>query len=59
MKFTDPNDEDFSTRYLELLSAVKVDNLHENSNELNSRHLLAERYILEDRDVLERLIRVN
>ena len=52
-------DDDPKNRYLKLISAVKVDNLHENQNEIDSDHLLVQRKQLEDRNVLERLIRTN
>lgn len=32
METTDPSDKDPKQRYLKLLSAAKVDNLHENQN---------------------------
>ena len=56
---SDKLDRDIKQRYLKLLSCVKVDNLHENQIRLDSPHLLSHRTILEDDDVLERLIRVN
>lgn len=52
-------DKDIKNRYLKLLSCVKVDNHHENMYKLDSPHLLLDRHPLEDRDVLERLIRMN
>ena len=55
----DKKDKDRSKRYIKLLSCVKVDNLHENQMKLNSPHLLSHKLILEDEDVLERLIRIN
>ena len=54
---TDPKDKDINQRYLRLVSTVKIDNLHENQIRLDSKHLLSEMCELEDRDVLERLIR--
>ena len=59
MEEGDREDEDFDSRKLTLISVVKVDNLHENKTKLDSPHLIDDRKILEDRDVLERLIRVN
>ena len=59
MCFKDKNDKIFSDRYLKLLSCVKIDNLHENSLYMNSSHLFFDRMQLEERDVLERLIRTN
>ena len=56
---SDKNDRDINLRYLKLLSVVKVDNLHENQLKMDSPHLLSDRLPLEDRDVLERLIRIN
>ena len=44
---------------MKLLSSVKIDNLHENQIRLDSQHLLSQRCTLDDRDVLERLIRLN
>ena len=38
---------------------MKVDNLYENTRVRESPHLLCQRTRLEERDVLERLIRVN
>ena len=55
----DPHDRDIKDRYLELLSVVKIDNLHENKLRIDSPHLLLERLPLAERDVLERLIRMN
>ena len=46
-------------RYLKLLSAVKIDNLHENRDQLNSSHIHDDRCPLEDEVVLEKLIRMN
>lgn len=55
----DPSDRDPTARYLHLLSAAKIDNLHENFEKLDSPHLLSDRTSLAPRDVLERLIRIN
>ena len=54
-----PEDTDFDSRYLELISVVKVDNLHENVTELHSPHMLSDVKHLNEKQVLERLIRVN
>ena len=50
---------DVKSRYLKLISAVKINNLYENMNILDSPHLILDRVELETRDVLERLIRMN
>ena len=52
-------DDNPKNRYLKLISAAKVDNLHENQDVIDSDHLLVQRKQLEDRNVLERLIRAN
>ena len=59
MKTGDPLDKDESKRYLKLLSCVKIDNLHENIDQLNSSHIHDDRHPLEDEMVLPRLIRMN
>ena len=59
MRSHDPEDKDIESRYLKLISVVKIDNLHENKSKIDSPHLLLERLTLEKRDVLERLIRMN
>jgi len=59
MDTLDTTDQDPNKRYLRLISAVKVDNLRENTQALDSPHLLTERSVVEDSKVLERLIRVN
>ena len=59
MRSIDPEDKDPSARYLKLLSAVKVDNQHMNMDRLDSNHFLVDKSILEPRDVLDRLIRMN
>ena len=56
---TDPDDKDMNARYLKLLSIVKIDNQHENIKKPDSKHFFWERKDLEQRDVLERLIRMN
>jgi len=56
---SDPEDLDVSARYFKMLSAVKIDNLHENKKFRDSPHLLLDRKPLPNRDVLERLIRLN
>ena len=40
IRTTDPKDEDINARYLELVSAVKIDNEHKNFYRLDSNHLL-------------------
>ena len=52
-------DNDIKKRYLHMISAVKIDNLHANQIQLDSPHLHWQQTVLEERDVLERLIRVN
>lgn len=52
-------DKDIESRYLKLLSAVKVDNQHENMTKLDSNHFLSDKVSLEPRDVLDRLIRMS
>ena len=59
MRSTDPEDKEPSSRYLKLLSAVKVDNQHMNMVRLDSNHFLMDKSTLEPRDVLDRLIRMN
>ena len=56
---TDPTDQDKSQRYLKLISSVKIDNLHVNTQNLDSPHLFFEPETLATEDVLERLIRQN
>ena len=53
------HDGDETKRYLKLLSCVKIDNLHENRDQLDSPHIFSDRKPLEDDAVLERLIRMN
>ena len=53
------NDKTLENRYLKLLSCVRIDNLHENRDVLNSPHLFDDRKPLEDYQILERLIRMN
>ena len=48
-----------NTRYLQLVSSVKIDNEYENMRRRNSPHMIIEPIPLESRDVLERLIRMN
>lgn len=43
IRTTDPSDSDSRARYLHLLSAAKIDNLHENCEKLDSPHLLSDR----------------
>ena len=59
MVSTDPTDQDPSQRSLKLLSAVKIDNLRENQDTLDSDNLLVKRCTLDDENVFERLIRAN
>ena len=59
MRTEDPEDKSIASRYLHLLSSVKIDNLHENVEKLDCPHLLSDRLPLQPRDVLERLIRMN
>ena len=56
---SDPTDCDMAKRYCKLISAVKIDNLHANTNHIDSPHLMMHPATLEPRDVLERLIRMN
>ena len=59
MRTTDPDDKDSAKRYLKLLSAVKVDNQHENMTQLDSNHYLLDKKLNQPRDVLDRLIRMS
>ena len=59
MCYKGPVDNNIDDRYMKLLSAVKVDNGHENMTKLNSNHYLDDKAFLEPRDVLDRLIRCN
>ena len=59
IRTTDPLDEDIDARYLELISAVKIDNEHKNFRRLDSNHLLEEPVEFSKNNVLERLIRKN
>ena len=56
---SDPTDCDMAKRYCKLISAVKIDNLHANTDHIDSPHLMMHPGTLEPRDVLERLIRMN
>ena len=56
---SDPKSNDISTRYLKLVSSVKIDNEYENMRERNSPHMIMQPAPLEHRDVLERLVRMN
>ena len=57
MQSTDPEDKEPSSRYLKLISTVKVDNSYENLQQLDSNHFFSDKSVLESRDVLDRLIR--
>ena len=59
IRTTDPKDEDINARYLELVSAVKIDNEHKNFYRLDSNHFLDQPVELLSNDILERLIRTN
>ena len=59
MRFSGSIDNEINLRYLHMISAVKIDNLHANQIKLDSPHLHWQQTVLEERDVLERLIRVN
>ena len=56
---SDPEDKDPTKRYLQLLSAVKIDNEFENMKQMDSPHMIDHPVALQSRDVLERLIRMN
>ena len=55
---TDPDDKDIDQRYFKLISAVKVDNLFENLNDLDSPHIMLDCKRLEQNDTLWRLMRM-
>ena len=59
MRTTDQQDLDQSQRYLKLLSVCKVDNLHQNSVQLDSPPFYLDPKQLEPGDVTSRLIRMN
>ena len=52
-------DEITGERELKLISVCKIDNLHTDVYKADSPHYFKEPYILEDRNVTERLIRMN
>lgn len=56
---TDPLDQSVEARYLKLISSVKIDNEYENMRKRDSPHMIMQPLPLEQRDVLERLIRMN
>ena len=56
---TNPEANSTKTRYLKLISAVKIDNQHLNMDKIDAPHLIDQPTRLAPRDVLERLIRLN
>ena len=53
----DPLDQNIESRFLRLISVAKVDNMHQNSVTLDSKHLIDEAKQLSSEDVLNRLCR--
>ena len=41
MRSTDPRDNDLDSRYLELISSVKIDNEYENMARRDSPHMIS------------------
>ena len=56
---TDSQNLTIESRYLRLMSVVKVDNMHQNMTELDSPHLIDDPQILEIDDVLNRIVRIS
>lgn len=59
IRTSDPENKDPNQRYLHLLSAVKIDNLHTDYQKIDSNHYFYEPYPLDTSKVVERLIRMN
>lgn len=56
---TDEPDENPEDRYLKLISACKIDNLHTDVYRQDSPHFYHQPFSLDTKDVIERLLRMN
>ena len=59
MSSKDPEDKDPKARYLDLISAVKCDNMHANLRQKDSDHVYLQPRQLEAKNALGRIIRFN